>query len=314
MILEAGREGCVREVLVIAAALSIQDPRERPLEHATAADASHRRFDVVGQRPALDRPLWDHLREQQRQMSTQPVPQAVPRRVPQLSPRAGVAGPRTASCARSPASSGSAPAATRPAPPDAVHRAVLSGLLSHIGMRDRRRPRVPRRPRRVVRDRPGIGALQAPPRWVMAAELVETDRLRARRVATISPSGPNASVPTSSSAATASRGGTPVAGGRRDRDGDAVRAADRDRPHRRPTTGSTRCRPARMFIRHALVDGDWTAHHAFLGAMPRSSSGCGRWRRGSVARAPRRRPHRAVLRRTGRRRRDLRPPLRSMVA
>ena len=69
MILEAGNEGSVREVLVIAAGLSIQDPRERPLEHREAADAAHRRFDVGGSDLVSMVRLWDHLREQQRQLS-----------------------------------------------------------------------------------------------------------------------------------------------------------------------------------------------------------------------------------------------------
>ena len=69
MVLEAERHGCVREVLVIAAALSIQDPRERPEDQREAADAMHRRFDVPGSDLLSIVALWDHLREQQRALS-----------------------------------------------------------------------------------------------------------------------------------------------------------------------------------------------------------------------------------------------------
>ena len=93
MVIEAERLGCVREVLVIAAALSMQDVRERPEEHRDEADALHRRFDVPGSDLLSIVALWDHLRERQRALSSQPVPTAVPQRVPPLPPRAGVARP-----------------------------------------------------------------------------------------------------------------------------------------------------------------------------------------------------------------------------
>ena len=131
MILEAGREDCVRELLVIAAALSIQDPRERLLEHRDAADASHRRFEVSGSDLVSIVRLWDHLREQQRQMSTNQFRKLCRAEFlnylrvrewqdlySQLRQVAGELGLR---------------ASGEPAPPEAVHRAVLSGLLSHVG-------------------------------------------------------------------------------------------------------------------------------------------------------------------------------------
>ena len=70
MILEAGRNGCVREVLIITAALAIQDPRERPADARDAADAMHRRFAEPGSDFLSFLNLWDYLREQQRQLSS----------------------------------------------------------------------------------------------------------------------------------------------------------------------------------------------------------------------------------------------------
>ena len=69
MILESGRNGCVREVLIITAALSIQDPRERPAEVRDAADQMHRRFAEPGSDFLTFVTLWDYLRTQQRELS-----------------------------------------------------------------------------------------------------------------------------------------------------------------------------------------------------------------------------------------------------
>ena len=298
---------------MIAAALSIQDPRERPIEHRDAADAAHRRFEVSGSDLLSIVRLWDHLREQQRQMSTNQFRKLCRAEFlnylrvrewqdlySQLRQVAGELGLR---------------ASGEPAPPEAVHRAVLSGLLSHVGMRDRddRQFRGARGASFVIA--PGSVLAKRPPRWVMAAELVETDRLRARRVATISPEWAerlgahlvkrsygepwwDARRGAAVTSETVTLYGLPIVTGR-------VVAYDRvDRATARA-----------LFIRHALVEGDWTAHHAFLG---RNAAFVERMRaiesRDPTVGAARRRAHRAVLRRTDRRRRDVRPPLRSVVA
>jgi ATP-dependent helicase HrpA len=70
MILEAGRNGCVREVLIITAALSIIDPRERPADARQAADEMHARFAEPGSDFLAFLNLWDYLRERQSKLST----------------------------------------------------------------------------------------------------------------------------------------------------------------------------------------------------------------------------------------------------
>ncbi|WP_245713976.1 ATP-dependent RNA helicase HrpA [Nocardia vaccinii] len=70
MLVEAQRGGCLSEVLVIVAALSIQDVRERPVEHQQAADAQHARFTVEGSDFLSYLRLWDYLREQRKALST----------------------------------------------------------------------------------------------------------------------------------------------------------------------------------------------------------------------------------------------------
>ena len=64
MLVEADRTGCLREVLVITAALSVQDPRERPAEQRQAADAKHARFDQDGSDFLAFLKLWEYVQEQ----------------------------------------------------------------------------------------------------------------------------------------------------------------------------------------------------------------------------------------------------------
>ena len=185
MVIEAERYGCVREVLVIASALSIQDVRERPREQPERANELHARFRVDGSDLLGIVELWDYLRDRQRELSGNRF-----RRMchdeflhylrvrewrdlySQLRQVAGQLDIRPS---------------VEAAHPDHVHRALLAGLLTQIGMRDGdgREFRGIRDSRFVIA--PGSVLSKRPPRWVMATELVETDRIRARRVATIQP-------------------------------------------------------------------------------------------------------------------------------
>ena len=180
MVIEAEREGCVREVLVIASALSIQDVRERPrgaggADKSEQANELHRRFDVEGSDLLSIVVLWDHLRDQQRALSGNQFRRLCKEEYlnylrvrewrdlySQLRQVAGQLGVRPGVDA---------------AHPDHVHRAVLSGLLSHLGVRDGegREFKGARDSRFIIA--PGSVLTRRPPRWVMAAELVETSQL-----------------------------------------------------------------------------------------------------------------------------------------
>lgn len=70
MIVEGHRNGCLREVLIIVSALSIQDVRERPTEHQQAADEKHARFNVDGSDFLAFLRLWDYLKEQRKELSS----------------------------------------------------------------------------------------------------------------------------------------------------------------------------------------------------------------------------------------------------
>ncbi len=187
MILEAQRRDCLREVLVIAAALSIQDPRERPQDPAERqrADEVHRRFDDTGSDLLGLVALWDHLRTEQRQRSSNQFRKLC--RAEYLNYLRVREWQDLFSQLRRAAGELGLHPGTAHAHPDHIHQAVLAGLLSHIGVRDgdRREFRGARGARFVIA--PGSVLARKPPRWVMAAELVETDRLRARRVASIRP-------------------------------------------------------------------------------------------------------------------------------
>ncbi len=262
MVLQAGEEDCVREVLVIAAALSIQDPRERPLEHRQAADEAHRRFDVAGSDLLSLVRLWDHLRQQQRQLSTNRFRKLC--RAEYLNYLRVREWQDLFSQLRQIAGDIGVHVGTHDAHPDRVHRAVLSGLLSHLGMRDAddRQYRGARGASFVIA--PGSVLARKSARWVMAAELVETDRLRARRVATISPDWAeragahlvrrsygeprwDARRGAAVTSETVTLYGLPIVSGR------VV-------PYDRVDAAVARV----LFIRHTLVEGDWDSHHAFL--------------------------------------------------
>ena len=185
MVLEADRQGCLREVLVIASALSLQDPRERPADHRQAADEAHARFVVPGSDLLTLVALWDHLAERRSTLgSSQFRRECRAEFLNHLRVREWIDLHRQLSQAA--ARVGLRPV-ERPADADQVHRAVLAGLLSHLGQRDRetREFRGARNARfQLV---PTSALARRPPPWVVAAELVETNRLGGRMAATVDP-------------------------------------------------------------------------------------------------------------------------------
>ncbi|WOF24300.1 ATP-dependent RNA helicase HrpA [Microbacterium betulae] len=199
MLVEARRNGAQREVLAIVAGLSIQDVRERPEEQREQADGAHARFaDPTSDFLTLLN-LWDHLQEQQRELGSSAFRRLcrseflnyvrvrewfdVHRQLQGLTRDLG----RREDAGRD---GGGA------AGPDAVHRSLLAGLLSQIGVLDEReRQKDPRargaeyRGARGVRFSvfPGSVLRKRRPQAVMAAELLETSRLFARTAAAIDP-------------------------------------------------------------------------------------------------------------------------------
>ncbi|WP_101951095.1 ATP-dependent RNA helicase HrpA [Mycobacterium sp. 3519A] len=262
MILQADTEGCVREVLVLAAALSIPDPRERPTDREEAARQKHARFADERSDFISYLNLWRYLREQRKERSGNAFRRMCREEflhylrirewqdlVGQLRSIARDIGIRETDDDADPAS---------------IHAALTAGLLSHIGLRegDARDYTGARNTKFVLA--PGSVLTRRPPRWVVVAELVETSRLYGRIAARIEPEGiekiADHLVQRSYSEPhwEAERG--------------AVMAFERVTlyglplvPRRRVNYAQIEPELAReLFIRHALVEGDWRTRHHFF--------------------------------------------------
>lgn len=206
MIIAAGEEGCVDEVLVIAAALSVQDVRERPMEQREAAAQLHARFaDDRSDFFALLN-LWSFLETERSERSGNQFRrmcrseflhymrirewQDVHRQLRRVAKQLRL-------------ETSNRPIEIDKVPHEAVHRALLSGFLSQVGTKKteeakggkkqtKGKGRPPRPTYTGPRNMdfilaPGSAVAKTAPKWVMAAELVETDQLRARTVAAVDP-------------------------------------------------------------------------------------------------------------------------------
>jgi ATP-dependent helicase HrpA len=265
MVLEAERNGCVREVMVIAAALSIQDPRERPADKQTQADQQHARFKDESSDFLAYLNLWRYIREQQKERGSSSFRrmckqeylnflrirewQDIYAQLRTVAKQMGIH------------------VNDDDAPADRVHVSLLAGLLSHIGMKD-------------VRDGnkneylgarnakfaifPGSALFKKQPKFVMSAELVETSRLWARVNAKIEPEWVE-----------------PLAGHlvkrtysepHWEKDQAAVMAYEKVTLYGVPVVAQRKVNYGRidpevsreLFIRNALVEGDWRTHHKFF--------------------------------------------------
>ncbi|HWT22255.1 MAG TPA: ATP-dependent RNA helicase HrpA, partial [Solirubrobacteraceae bacterium] len=268
MVLEAGRLGCADEVIVIAAGLSIQDPRERPQDRRATADQLHARFKDERSDFLAYLALWRYLREQQRELSNNQFRKKVRAeflhylRIREWQDLVGQL--------RHAAKDVGMTINKAPAEPDDVHVALLSGLLSHLGLRDaqRREYQGARGARFAIF--PGSALARKQPAWVMVAELVETSRLWGRTAAQIQP-----------------RWVEPLAGHllrrtyeepRWDPKRGAVVATERVTLYGLPivagrTVAYGRIDPAasrELFIRRALVEGEWETRHDFFHANRRA--------------------------------------------
>lgn len=295
MLLEAEKNGCASEVLVIVAALSVQDVRERPAEKRIQADQMHRRFtdptsdflaylnlwrylrvrqrdlgssafrrlaraeylnflrfrewqDIVGQLRQVARPLGLNLEP----MKLPPVqafpPDATPQEVAEVVVRYG--------------------ASSKAASADAIHRSLLVGLLGNLGSWDenKRDYEGARGTRFVIW--PGSGLNKKKYAWVMAAELVETSRLFARSVARIDdrwiePAAAHLVKKQHSEPYWSSKNGAAMVHEKVTLYGLTV-VADRSVLLASLGSDAARADAREMFIRHALVGGEWHTRHHFV--------------------------------------------------
>ncbi|WP_322766941.1 ATP-dependent RNA helicase HrpA [Frankia sp. Cr1] len=264
MVLAAEDNGCVREVMVIAAALSIQDPRERPVDAQQAAAEKHARFTDKQSDFIAYLNLWEYLREQQEELSGNQFRrlcraeflnylrvrewQDIYAQLRQVTKSLGMS------------------VSTAPADPRQIHLSLLAGLLSHIGLADPEKPDYQGARGARFAVFPGSALFKKPPRWVMAAELVETSRLWGRTLARIEPEWAEALAPhlvtrTYSEPHWEKNRGAVMAFEKVTLYGVPLVAS---RPVTYSAVDPALCRD--LFIRHALVEGDWQTHHGFFHA------------------------------------------------
>lgn len=264
MILEADEEGCVREILVLAAALSIPDPRERPADREEAARQKHARFADEHSDFVSYLNLWRYLGEQRKERSGSAFRRMCREeflhylRIREWQDLRG----QLRSIARDLGIRESDD--PEPADPSRVHAALLAGLLSHIGLREgeSRDFQGARNVKFVLA--PGSVLTKRPPRWIVVADLVETSRLYGRIAARIRPEdierlGSDLLIRTYSEPHWDAQRG-------------AVMAYERVTlfglplvPRRRVGYATVEPEVAReLFIRHALVEGDWQTRHHFF--------------------------------------------------
>jgi ATP-dependent helicase HrpA len=185
MILAAREHNCLREVLVIAAALGTQDPRDRPQEHAAAADQAHAKwkdekseFLSYLKLWAAGDEIWKHeTSNKQRQWCRQNFVNWL-----RLREWRDVHGQLMTLCHEHGWKENQIPASY-----EAIHKALLTGLLGHVGL-------VSEEDKNYLGARgirfyihPGSSLVKKAGRWIVAAELVETSRLFARCIAKIEP-------------------------------------------------------------------------------------------------------------------------------
>ncbi|MEU6088778.1 ATP-dependent RNA helicase HrpA [Streptomyces sp. NPDC047085] len=265
MVLEADKNGCVREVMVIAAALSIQDPRERPAEKQAQADQQHARFKDETSDFLAYLNLWRYIREQQKERGSSSFRrmckqeylnflrirewQDIYTQLRTVAKQMGIH------------------LNEEDAPADRIHGSLLAGLLSHVGMKDvkdgNKNEYLGARNAKFAIF-PGSALFRKQPKFVMSAELVETSRLWARVNAKIEPEWVE-----------------PLAGHllkrtysepHWEKDQAAVMAYEKVTLYGVPIVAQRKVNYGRvdpevsreLFIRNALVEGDWRTHHKFF--------------------------------------------------
>jgi ATP-dependent helicase HrpA len=184
MLLAARDEGCLREVLIIAAALSVPDPRERPLDRQAAADAAHRSL-ARGESDFLAYlAMWDFWHESRKHLSWSKLrAECRARFLSFMRMREWIEVHRQLHALLTQRGER---ANEEPADPDRIHRALLTGLLSNVGVQGENRAFTGAHGS-TFHVFPGSSLFAQPPKWIMAAEVVETTRRYARTAARIRP-------------------------------------------------------------------------------------------------------------------------------
>ncbi|GAA3488245.1 MULTISPECIES: ATP-dependent RNA helicase HrpA [Streptomyces] len=262
MVLEADKNGCVREVMVIASALSIQDPRERPVEKQQQADQNHARFKDETSDFLSYLNLWRYVREQQKERGSSSFRRMCKQeylnflRIREWQD--------IYAQLRSVAKQMGIHLNEEDAPETSVHTSLLAGLLSHIGLKDTDKNEYLGARNAKFAIFPGSALFKKQPRFVMSAELVETSRLWARVNARVEPEW----IEPLAQHLLKRTYSEP----HWEKDQAAVMAYERVTLYGVPIVAQRKVNYGRidaevsrdLFIRNALVEGDWRTHHKFF--------------------------------------------------
>jgi ATP-dependent helicase HrpA len=262
MVLEADRNGSVREVLVIASALAIIDPRERPTGEEQQAAQHHARFNDPDSDFLAYVNLWSYLRDLRKEVTGNQFRKRC--KAEHLNWLRIREWQDVHAQLRQIAGGLDIHPSNQPADPDRVHQALLAGLLSHIGNWDENKQEyVGARQSRFTLGRASVLSKKHP-KWVMAAELVETNRLWAHTAARIRPEW----IERAAAHALKRTHGEPWWDEGR---AEAV-CEERATLYGLPIVAARRVAYARvdpaaardLFVHHALVLGEWPSDHGFI--------------------------------------------------
>jgi ATP-dependent helicase HrpA len=184
MIIAAHDEGCVHDVLIIASALSVQDPRVRPHEKRDAADQAHEQFHVEGSDFLSYLKIWDWYHDQQIKLTRRKLGKACEKAY--ISVRRVDEWREVFRQLRSLCQELGYELKKGHNDPDAVHRALLTGLLANIGTKGEKHEFKGAR-NSSFSISPGSALFSAKPKWIMCAEIVRTSKVYARTVAGVDP-------------------------------------------------------------------------------------------------------------------------------
>jgi len=185
MLIEGSRKACLHELIVLASAQSIQDPRERPLDASAAADEAHGRFEDDNSDFMAFLALWQYLKQQRKEKSASQFRKLCRReflnwtRVNEWFDlnRQFYQQAREEKLAFN----------KKPASFEQIHKALLAGLLSHVGNKNPEDNGYMGPRSRAFHVFPGSGLFGRRPQWLMAAVIVETSKTYARTNAVIKP-------------------------------------------------------------------------------------------------------------------------------
>jgi ATP-dependent helicase HrpA len=185
MLIEGSKKACLHELIVLASAQSIQDPRERPLDASAAADEAHGRFEDDNSDFMAFLQLWQYLKKQRKEKSAGQFRKLCKREFLNWTRinewfdlnRQFYQQAREEKLSFS----------KKPATFEQIHQALLAGLLSHVGNKNPEDNGYMGPRSRTFHIFPGSGLFGRRPQWLMAAEIVETSKTYSRTNAAIKP-------------------------------------------------------------------------------------------------------------------------------